>query len=84
MWMTVRIATAGVIAVLLSALWAVPASADAGDDPCALAVTFLCRFMPIAPDLDGDVDLTTAIPPAEPATAPQPWVPPDLCAAGCV
>lgn len=42
---------------------AVPSVADTADDPCGLAVSFLCRFMPIAPDLDGDVDLTTPLPP---------------------
>jgi hypothetical protein len=42
---------------------AVPSVADTADDPCGLAVSYLCRFMPIAPDLDGDVDLTTPLPP---------------------
>jgi hypothetical protein len=37
---------------------AAPAGADPADDPCQLAVTFLCRFVPMAPDLDHDVDLT--------------------------
>jgi hypothetical protein len=37
---------------------AAPAGADPSDDPCQLAVTFLCRFVPMAPDLDHDVDLT--------------------------
>jgi hypothetical protein len=34
------------------------AGADPSDDPCQLAVSFLCRFVPMAPDLDHDVDLT--------------------------
>ncbi|MDT7732281.1 MAG: hypothetical protein QOK45_2534, partial [Mycobacterium sp.] len=29
-------------------LLAAPASADPGDNPCELAVTFVCRFVPIA------------------------------------
>lgn len=37
---------------------AAPAGADSADDPCQLAVTFLCKFMFIAPTLDHDVDLT--------------------------
>lgn len=37
---------------------AAPAAADPVDDPCQLGVTFLCRFMPMAPGLDHDIDLT--------------------------
>jgi hypothetical protein len=36
---------------------ATPASADPGP-PCQLALAFLCRLMPAAPNLDHDVDLT--------------------------
>jgi hypothetical protein len=47
------------IGVAASALGvAAPAAADPVNDPCQLAVTFLCRFMPMAPDLDHDIDLT--------------------------
>ncbi|TAM65219.1 fibronectin-binding protein [Mycobacterium sp.] len=35
-----------------------PAGADPANDPCELAVTFLCKFMPVAPNLDHDIDLT--------------------------
>jgi hypothetical protein len=52
------------------------AHADQDDDPCSLAVTFLCRFMPIAPELDGDVDLTQPQPGTGPV-APLPQPPPD-------
>lgn len=45
-------------AALAALVCAGPAGADPGSDPCELAVTFLCRFMPIAPNLDHDVDLT--------------------------
>lgn len=34
------------------------AGADPVGDPCQLAAVFLCRFFPIAPDLDHDIDLT--------------------------
>jgi hypothetical protein len=63
---------------------AVPSVANTTDDPCGLAVSFLCRFMPIAPDLDGDVDLTTPLPSTDTA-APAPDSPPpaDACASGC-
>lgn len=46
-------------------------NASPADDPCPLAMSFLCGFLPIAPDLDGDVDLTKQLPPADP-TAPAP------------
>ena len=47
-------ATALAAGLLLSA----PATAQPGDNPCELAINFLCRFVPIAPDLDHDIDLT--------------------------
>jgi hypothetical protein len=37
---------------------ATPAGADPGFDPCQDSVTFLCRMVPMVPDLDHDVDLT--------------------------
>jgi hypothetical protein len=73
---------------------AVPASADPGDDPCQLAVNFLCKFVPIAPDLDHDIDLTKN--PADIDGQPLPQMPPagdqdpenarpaDICANGCM
>ena len=42
------------------------ATADADGDPCELAVNLFCRFLPIAPELDGDVDLTKQLPPPPP------------------
>ncbi|HXB88402.1 hypothetical protein [Mycobacterium sp.] len=35
---------------------AIPAAAD--PDPCGTLPIFICRMVPIAPDLDHDVDLT--------------------------
>ena len=62
-----------------------PSVADPADDPCALEVSFICRFVPIAPGLDGDVDLTKQQPPADPAApAPDSRPPADTCSAGCV
>jgi hypothetical protein len=57
----VKIATRAAAAVgpiLAALILAGPAGADPATDPCELAVTFLCRFMPIAPALDHDIDLT--------------------------
>ncbi|WP_319455976.1 MULTISPECIES: fibronectin-binding protein [unclassified Mycobacterium] len=67
------------LVVPLDALNATPA-----DDPCPLAMSFLCGFLPIAPDLDGDVDLTKQLPPADP-TAPAPdSLPPPISAPAAV
>ena len=61
------------------------AVAAPADDPCPLAVSLLCRFTPIAPDLDGDVNLTKQVPPTDPAAAaPAPLPPSEVCASGCV
>jgi hypothetical protein len=74
-----------VSAVTAAMLFAVPASAEPGDNPCQLAVTFLCKFVPIAPDLEGDVDLTKDQPPADPNALPPESLPAvSPCAAGCI
>jgi hypothetical protein len=76
------VASAGFIG--LSALIGLPAHAAPADNPCPLAVSMVCRFVPIAPDLDGDIDLTTQVPPADPAApAPDSAPPADVCARGC-
>jgi hypothetical protein len=77
----VTITTASLAA---ATLFAVPASADPGDNPCELAINFLCRMVPIAPDLDHDLDLTkqqTVDPNAPP---PDSLPAADPCAAGCI
>ena len=71
-----------------------PAHADPAGDPCQLAVTFLCKFMPLAPDLDHDIDLTQgpatvngrSMPqvPAADVGADESVPPPDVCAMGCI
>jgi len=74
-------ATALAAGLLLSA----PATAEPGDNPCELAINFLCRFVPIAPDLDHDVDFTRQQPPADPNAPPPESLPVvDPCAAGCI
>ena len=80
-----RTAIAAVAALTAGLLLAAPATAEPGDNPCELAVTFLCRFVPIAPDLEGDVDLTQQLPPADPNAPPPESLPVvDPCAAGCI
>lgn len=66
-------------------LLAAPAAADPGDNPCEFSISFVCRFVPIAPELEGDVDLTQQQPPGGPAVlAPESLPPADPCAAGCI
>ncbi len=84
-----------VLAVGASALAlgvAAPASANPGD-PCPLAVSFLCNFVPIAPDLDEGIDLTQTSgfiagdPVPQMPTAPDntDYGPPaDICLNGCI
>lgn len=70
---------------------AAPASANPGD-PCPLAVSFLCNFVPIAPDLDHNIDLTqnsgtiAGQPvPQMPSAPDYDYGPPaDVCANGCI
>jgi hypothetical protein len=64
---------------------AVPSGADPSDDSCPLAMFFICKMVPVAPDLEGDVDLTKQQPPADPAAPPPNSPPPaDICARGCI
>lgn len=80
-----KVITAAVSALGAAVFLAVPVSADPGDNPCQLAVTFLCKFVPIAPDLEGDVDLTKDQPPADPNAPPPESLPVvNPCAAGCI
>jgi hypothetical protein len=75
------IATAAALAAVT--LLASPASADSGDNPCEFAISYFCKFIPIAPDLDHDVDLTQR--PVDPNAPPPESLPVvDPCAAGCI
>ena len=78
---TVAVLSALAVAVFL----AVPGSAQPGENPCDLAINFFCKFVPIAPDLEDDIDLTQQLPPADPAAPPPESLPPaDICAGGCI
>jgi hypothetical protein len=80
-----RSVIAAVSAVGAAVLLAVPAGAEPGDNPCELAISFVCRFVPIAPELEGDIDLTQQQPPVDPAAPPPESPPPaDICANGCI
>jgi hypothetical protein len=80
-----RTVIAAAAALTAGILFAAPATAEPGDNPCELAINFLCRFVPIAPELDHDVDLTQQQPPADPNAPPPESLPVvDPCAAGCI
>jgi hypothetical protein len=53
-----KVAITFVGTVLTGLYLAAPAGADPGFDPCHSTITFICRMLPIMPDLDHDVDLT--------------------------
>lgn len=59
---------------------AAPASAEPMP-PCEFGLSFLCSLLPIAPGLEGDIDLTQDVPPAN--SLPEDQVA-DPCALGCV
>ena len=71
-------------ALAAAAFFAGLASADPGDNPCELAINYFCRFIPIAPDLEGDVDLTQQQPVDPNAPPPESLPVVDPCAAGCI
>jgi hypothetical protein len=80
-----RSVIAAVSAIGAAVLLAAPAGAEPGDNPCELAISFVCRFVPIAPELEGDIDLTKQQPPVDPAAPPPESPPPaDICANGCI
>jgi hypothetical protein len=49
--------------------------------PCEFGLSFLCSMLPVAPDLEGDIDLTHDVPPAN--SLPEDQVA-DPCALGCI
>jgi hypothetical protein len=81
--MVKRTVVAAVSALAASVLLATPATADTGN-PCELAINFLCRFVPVAPDLDHDVDLTQQQPIDPNAPPPESLPVAPICAAGCI
>jgi hypothetical protein len=80
-----RTLIAAAAALAAGTLFTVPASAEPGDNPCEFTINYVCKFIPIAPDLKRDVDLTKDQALADP-DAPQldslPVV--DPCAGGCI
>jgi hypothetical protein len=71
-------------AVAAAAFFATPANADPNDSPCELAISYFCKFIPVAPDLDHDIDLTQQQP-VDPNAPPPDSLPAiNPCAAGCI
>jgi hypothetical protein len=61
-----------------------PVVAEPTDDPCELAMaTFLCRVMPMAPELSGDVDLINQMARVDPNAPVLDRPPVGLCPSGC-
>lgn len=76
-----KLAVAAASAAAAVIYLAVPANADPGNDPCTLAASFLCAFIPTAPDLDHDVDMTKDF--GTDNTNPDAKQPTDICIGGC-
>jgi len=72
------------VAMAAAALFAAPAHADPGDNPCEFAINYFCKFLPIAPDLEGDVDLTQQQPVDPNAPPPDSLPAADPCEPACV
>ncbi|MFL6082245.1 MAG: fibronectin-binding protein [Mycobacterium sp.] len=79
-----RMVFAAAATVATGVLIANPASAEPGDNPCELAISFACRFVPVAPDLDRDIDLTQQQPVDPNAPPPESLPVVDPCTAGCI
>jgi hypothetical protein len=81
-----RVAAVVGTASIMGVIPALPAAhAEPADVPCDLVISMLCRFLPVAPQVDTDVDLSTQVPPADPSAPAPDYLPPaDVCARGCV
>ena len=79
-----RTAAGAAAALAAGVLRAAPANAGPTDSPCDLAISYFCKFIPVAPDLDHDVDVTQ-LQPVDPNAPPPDSLPvADPCAEGCI
>lgn len=63
-WGRLAVATIVVCAGIAATEWSPSSVAVADPGPsCPLALVLMCRMLPVAPDLDEDVDLTQPTPP---------------------
>lgn len=65
-----RVIAAGMVTFMLAV--AFPTGVGKAENPCQLAATFVCQFVPILPDLDGDVDHTKQAPQSTLDVLPEP------------
>jgi hypothetical protein len=79
-----RTVIAAAAALTAAQFLATPAAAEPGDNPCEFAINYFCKFLPIAPNLEGDVDLTQQQPVDPNAPPPESLPAVDPCAAGCI
>jgi Spy/CpxP family protein refolding chaperone len=79
-----RTVIAAAAALAAATFVATPASADPGDNPCEFAINYFCKFIPMAPELEGDLDLTQQQPVDPNAPPPESLPVADPCAAGCI
>lgn len=79
-----RTVTAAAAALAAATFLATPAGADPGDNPCEFAINYFCKFIPMAPELEGDIDLTQQQPVDPNAPPPESLPVVDPCAAGCI
>jgi hypothetical protein len=85
MSMLTRAMIAATLAAAAGLATAMPAAAQPGPPPCEFALSFICNLVPMAPELDHNVDLTEQLPPADPnAPLPESLPPLNPCAAGCI
>lgn len=79
-----RTVIAAAAALAAATFLATPAGADPGDNPCEFAINYFCKFIPMAPELEGDIDLTQQQPVDPNAPPPESLPVVDPCAAGCI
>lgn len=76
---------AATLFIVAQIVCAPPATGDPAADPCGFAASMFCRFVPIAPELAGDIDLTQNQPPTGSGGAPpDSLLIADICAEGCI
>lgn len=57
-----RAASGAAIVTAGALLGMAPANAEPANDPCANSGVFFCRLLPIMPELEHDIDMSTSAP----------------------
>jgi len=82
-FVTRGVMVAAAVAAISSAMSA-PAYANPEGPPCNGIAGLLCKVIPMAPALEGDIDLTTNQPVDPSVPPPEDRRPADICANGCM